>query len=139
MYTVDPMTFTRHVGTYDDPFNVGPMIIADAGGTLTISMPDLDALGYDIDPDLQAISSEIFIMTIDGQPLDLTFIPAAPGGDSVYVRNRSFVTSRAIAVPAAAPSAFTADRATIDRLLAQARLDPTLRRIWRAKNARGKN
>lgn len=134
MYTVDPTQFVRHVGTYSDPFNVGDMIIEDQGGMLTISMPDLDALGYDVSPELTAISSEIFVVEIDGTPFDLTFIPTTPGGNSVHVRNRSFVCSRPEVMPFAAASPLgpkaAPDRAAFDRVIAHARMNPLSRRIF---------
>ncbi|NUP09491.1 MAG: beta-lactamase family protein [Polyangiaceae bacterium] len=93
-YEVDPSQFVNHVGTYEDPFNVGQVIIAQEGDTLTISMPDLDEAGFDVDPDLYAISSDIFVVVIDGTQYDFTFVPAEEGGPSQYLRNRSFVATR---------------------------------------------
>jgi CubicO group peptidase (beta-lactamase class C family) len=93
-YSVDPTTFSRHVGTYEDPFNVGTFLVSLEGEELRVEAPDLDALGYDVDPLLEPISSELFVLTLDGEPLDVTFIPAAPGGESTFIRNRSFVVAR---------------------------------------------
>ena len=93
-YVVDPTLFDRHVGDYNDAYNLGDVLITRQGDTLYIEMPLLDSLGYDVTPKLTAVSSEIFVATIDGYPYDLTFIPTTPDGDSVYMRNRSFVATR---------------------------------------------
>jgi CubicO group peptidase (beta-lactamase class C family) len=138
-YTVDPTQFSRHVGTYDDPYNIGQVIIEDQGGNLTISMPDLDAMGIDYDPNLTAISSEIFALEADGTTFDLTFIPATPGGPSVYIRNRGFVVSRPepAFAPTATPSDHQPNRDTIERMFAQARMSPSIsKRILNAAKRR---
>lgn len=96
---LDPAQFSRHVGTYEDPFNVGTLEVSLEGEELRVEAPDLAAAGYDVDPLLQPISSELFVLVLDGQPLDITFIPAVPGGESTYVRNRSFVVTRAEGPP----------------------------------------
>ncbi len=102
-YEVDPDTFDRHVGDYHDPYNIGDVVITREQDTLYVEMPLLEQLGYDVGPELEAISSEIFVLAIDGLPYDLTFIPSEPGGDSVYIRNRAFVATRVLtALPAAA-------------------------------------
>ncbi|NUO49468.1 MAG: beta-lactamase family protein [Polyangiaceae bacterium] len=134
MYTVDPTQFSRHVGTYYDLHNVGEVTIEDNGGNLTISMPDLEAAGVNYDPELTAISSDIFVLHVDGQNLDLTFVPTTPGGSSVYIRNRAFVISRPepAFAPQAAPSAHP-DRASILRMLARARMEDAVpRRVLNA-------
>jgi CubicO group peptidase (beta-lactamase class C family) len=130
-YEIDPSTFGRHVGTYSDPYNIGQVIITQEGDDLVISAPDLDAAGLDVDPTLIPISSEIFAVVIDGSPLDLTFIPATPGGNSTFIRNRAFVASRpdgqTAALAPAAPS-----RASIERALRQAQIEPIPRKVLRA-------
>jgi CubicO group peptidase (beta-lactamase class C family) len=95
-YTFDPTTFDRHVGTYEDPFNVGTLLVSLEGDELRVEAPELAAAGLDVDPVLEPVSSELFLLTIDGQPLDVTFIPETPGGESTYLRNRSFVVTRVL-------------------------------------------
>lgn len=102
-YEVDPTEFDRHVGTYEDVYNVGQVIITREGDDLFISMPDLDAANIPYEPDLFAISSDIFILDIQGQSIDLTFVPDTEGGDSTYIRNRIFVATREEQTPAFAP------------------------------------
>lgn len=137
-YTVDPTTFGRHVGTYSDPHNVGDVIITQVGDELHVSMPDLDAAGFTVDPVLTAVSSEIFVVVIDGNPLDLTFIPSAPGGDTIYLRNRAFVASRpepppmAALAPAPARTSAPVSRATVDASLRRARIDGLPASVLRA-------
>ena len=110
-YVVDPAEFDHHVATYSDPWNVGDVIVTRQGNALFVSMPRLDQYQIPYDPALTAVSSTIFMATIQGAPTDLTFIPIAAGGDSQYIRNRSFVASRtppvgptAASYPAAPPS-----------------------------------
>lgn len=131
-YTVDPTTFGRHVGTYADPFNVGDVIVTQVDDELHVSMPDLDAAGLDVDPVLVPISSEIFVVFIDGDPLDLTFIPTTPGGESTYIRNRAFVASRPeqMGLTDHAPSAVSRDKIVTALRLAQ--LDGLPRSVLRA-------
>lgn len=122
-YEVDPSTFDRHVGSYDDPYNVGAVEISLEGDELRIAMPDLDALGYDVDPVLTPISSDIFVVTIDGEPMDVTFIPEGAGDASTFMRNRSFVVTRmADAPPSPSPLPSQVRRARVDQALARSRV-----------------
>jgi hypothetical protein len=122
-FEIDPAQFDRHVGTYTDEWNVGDMVITRAGGTLGIEMPLLESLGYRVGSALTPITSDLFYMTIDGSFLDLTFIPTEAGGQSVYVRNRSFVTTR---VPdgKARDARRTPSADDVARWWARARLEP---------------
>jgi CubicO group peptidase (beta-lactamase class C family) len=122
-YEIDPATFGRHVGTYSDPYNIGDVIITEEGGDLHVSMPELDAAGYDVDPILVPVSSEIFVVFIDGAPLDLTFIPSTPGGDSTYIRNRGFVASRPEQMGLTSRGPAVASRDKIESALRRARIE----------------
>ncbi len=126
MYEVDPTQFVRHVGTYDDPFNVGQVIIEQVGDDLTVSLPDVDAIGIPYGSTLQAISSNIFLLDIDGQVLDITFVPVTAEGDSRFIRNRAFVAGRPEPTMMAAPrsSSSKITREGVERVLLEARLDP---------------
>ena len=90
----DPSALGAHIGSYDDPHNVGPIEIT-AGGAygLQIAMPLLDAYGYAVDPDLIPISTDLWLVDLGGIVLDLTFI-REPGSPSAFVRNRAFVGAR---------------------------------------------
>lgn len=91
---VDPSTFDRHVGTYADPYNTGQWIVSREGDELHVEAPDLEAYGLTVEPVLEALSSDIFVVTVDGAELDVTFIASEPGGASTYMRNRVFVGTR---------------------------------------------
>ncbi len=137
LYTVDPSTFGRHVGTYVDPFRLGRMIIEDAGGTLTIAMPDFEAAGVVVEHELAAVSSDIFLVRLNGIRYDLTFFPETSGGRSVYLRNRSFVGRRHIPADELPLEPPVPDSATVQRMLRQWSMHPGDRRVWKAAGAWG--
>jgi CubicO group peptidase (beta-lactamase class C family) len=96
-YLVDPARFDLHVGTYEDVWNLGQVVITRQADQLLIDMPDVTLAGYDVVPELYAVSSDFFMVTIDGTWMELTFIPSAPDGASTYIRNRAFVATRVTA------------------------------------------
>ncbi len=92
--TVDPAVFDDHVGIYNDPNNLGKLIISREGDALKIEAPTLSQYGYKITPELTAITSDVFYMYIDGEPFDITFIRTGGSENSAYLRNRIFVAAR---------------------------------------------
>ncbi len=119
----DPAGLDDHVGTYLDPFNVGEMIVTRQGDTLYVELPLLDQLGYAYTTQMDPVSTDIWYVTIDGYPYDLTFRGASPGGSSQYASNRMFVATRSDG--RVAPQAVTATQAErLERMLQRARLDP---------------
>ncbi len=90
----DPNVFDRHVGEYFDPWLVGRMIISREGDTLLVDLPDLTAEGLTVEPELVAITSRLFVLTVEGESFDLGFYPETPDGPSIYVRNRVMVATR---------------------------------------------
>ena len=80
------------------------MTVTREGDTLLVAMPDLTAGGYEVTPELDAVSSDIFVVYIDGYGYDLTFVPLVEDGLSQYARNRSYVATRV------GKSALAADR-----------------------------
>ena len=92
-FSWEPDRLDLHVGTYDDAYNVGEMIITREGDTLLIEMPFLEELGYVVAPELVPISSDIWYLDLDGDAYDLTFIGEGQG-PSRWVRNRLFVGTR---------------------------------------------
>ena len=82
-----------HVGTYVDEYNVGTIHVTRTEAGLGVEMPDLEELGYTVEPDLLTYADTIFWLTIDGQAYDLTFI-GMPGEPSGFVKNRAFAGTR---------------------------------------------
>jgi CubicO group peptidase (beta-lactamase class C family) len=119
-YLVDPARFDLHVGSYEDVWNLGQVTITRQADQLLIDMPDVTAAGFDVVPELYAISSDWFMVTIDNTAMDLTFIPTVTDGPSTYIRNRAFVATRVVAPAQHAPPA----PESIARWLEQARLTP---------------
>lgn len=95
------------VGDYTDHF-FGVMQVTDVGGALNVTVPLLDDLGVSYDPVLEyAGYQDVYLVTVDGQLMDLTFLHGEGGGYE-WLRNRSFVGQRG-----AAPVASHADRAAV--------------------------
>jgi CubicO group peptidase (beta-lactamase class C family) len=118
--------FAAYEGVYPDPFLVGDMTIAVSGSNLTIDIPSSATLGFSYQPVLQPIVPDNFVLTIEGTPLLVTFIPDEEGA-SRYLRTRILVGVRADApgVAAAAlgpPSAARVGR--FRRALESARSSP---------------
>jgi len=93
VWTFDPARLDDHVGTYRDA-NFGTIEVTRSGDELHVSMPLLERYGYQVRSLLEAESSSLFWMVLDGYYYDLTFIPSADGGSSEYIRNREFVGVR---------------------------------------------
>lgn len=55
---------------------------------------DLDNVGVVYDPNLTPVATSVFLITVDGEQLDLTFFPEEVGGEPIYIRNRNFVGIR---------------------------------------------
>jgi len=130
-YVIDPVEFDDHIGTYNDPYNVGNMIITREGDTLLVEMPTLAFYGYDVTPELDAISSDLFYMYLDGYGYDLAFVPLVEDGPSQYVRNRSFVTTR-VDAGKSAPQAVPSEE-DVERWMLRARLSDFPVRIARPR------
>jgi hypothetical protein len=132
-YAFDPAALDDHVGTYTDPYNVGEMIITREGNGLLVEMPDLEAYDYDVTPELETVSSNIFLLYLDGSAFDLTFVAASEGQPSTWVRNRSFVTTRVEESTARRPAP-TVEQ--VEEMLLRARLNPSpVERIRSLHNA----
>ena len=84
--------FDNHAGQYLLDFGVIDIINDD--GQLKLSSAALDSAGVIYEPNLNPISASMFIVTVDGEQLDLTFFPEEVGGQSIYIRNRDFVGIR---------------------------------------------
>jgi CubicO group peptidase (beta-lactamase class C family) len=93
-YDVDPETFPEMVGTYTDPWMAGDIVVGLDGETLTVAMPAMEELGYNVGDTLTAVLPGVFTVSIDGVAYDLTFV-ADDDGTRRWVRNRVFVATRA--------------------------------------------
>jgi CubicO group peptidase (beta-lactamase class C family) len=94
------------VGTYSDPNNVGDMIISREGDRLRVRMPALEAARVPYEPAMRPLSTRVWIIGIQGQDLDFSFVDGPDG--EVYLRNRSVVAVRtpdASLAPRPAPDA----------------------------------
>jgi D-alanyl-D-alanine carboxypeptidase len=98
-FDVDPATFTALVGTYQDDFNVGRIIVSKTGSDLTVSMPDLDAQNVSYTPKLDPLGPDNFLLTIEDYEADITFI-RDQSGNPEYIRDRYFVARRTSSSPA---------------------------------------
>ncbi|MEN0062770.1 MAG: serine hydrolase domain-containing protein [Myxococcota bacterium] len=128
----EPERLAGHVGTYVDPYNVGTIEITEGGQFgLQIAMPDLDALGYSVGPDLIPVSTDLWLVDLGGFRLDLSFVRDSSGGpdaESTYIRNRSFVGIREVATQPA--RATPARRPSLDLAPAFWEREVRRRRTW---------
>jgi CubicO group peptidase (beta-lactamase class C family) len=91
--TSDPKTFPALAGNYDDPNNVGRVIVSvDTSDNVTVSMPDLDAAKITYTAALTPAGSPYnFTETVDGAEEDITFIPDPSGKNYKWFRTRDYV------------------------------------------------
>lgn len=142
-YSFDPDLIDRHVGHYDDPYNVGEVFVTREGDGLQVEAPFLEQLGYTVAPDLVHLSTDIWYVSVDGTWMDITFIPETEGGDSEWIRNRSFVVTRVDEdTPPPAdlpPPSREAVRRWLDEARRHAPAEPpstVLEQMWRAPHRR---
>ncbi|MDP2305012.1 MAG: serine hydrolase domain-containing protein [Pseudomonadota bacterium] len=125
-YTFDPAGLDAHVGAYLDAYNVGDVVVSREGDLLYVDMPLLDELGYVYARALTPVSTDVWILDLDGTPLDLTFIDSSGGTASQYIRNRSFVVTRvADEAPAALAPSRHASREEVAAWIARMKLQPS--------------
>ncbi len=91
---IDPAAMSAHVGTHNDAYNVGEMVVTLEPDGLHVDFPFLNQLGYRVDSLLYQVSDDLYYVTIDGAQYDLTFIDGNDGTISLYARNRAFVMTR---------------------------------------------
>jgi CubicO group peptidase (beta-lactamase class C family) len=92
---VNPKQFDNHVGVYNDPWMLeGQVIVTREDDALYVEIPTLESSGYDVNSELVPVTSDIFLLGIDDDVYELTFISETEGGISTYIRNRSMVATR---------------------------------------------
>ena len=93
VYPTAETDHARLAGTYAE-HQVGDLIFSNVDGKLTVDIPQAAALGLEYTPALDyAGATDIYILHVAGQDLDVTFIPDDTG-EYRYARNRSFVGIR---------------------------------------------
>lgn len=92
-YEWDADRLDLHVGTYDDAYNLGEMLITREGDSLLVEIPLLEELGYVVAPELIPVGSDVWYLDLDGNYYDLTFIGEGDA-PSQWVANRAFVGTR---------------------------------------------
>jgi CubicO group peptidase (beta-lactamase class C family) len=90
---VDPTLFPSYTGTYDDPNGLGPITVTASAATLSIDIPAFDTAGTPYTQALQPTSMDNFIITVQGEPIPLTFIADATGA-YVWIRTQAAVARR---------------------------------------------
>lgn len=87
---------TPYTGTYNDPYNVGDLIVTlDDSGGLVIDAPLLDTAGVAYETTLTPTSRDHFQWVLYGNfPLDITILPGSDGSPHRWFRNRYFVAER---------------------------------------------
>jgi CubicO group peptidase (beta-lactamase class C family) len=91
---LDVSAHSRHVGSYNDPNNLGPVQVTSDGETLSISMPLLDEVGLSYSSTLVQRSTDVFYVEIDGGTYALDFVAPQGAEESQWIRNRIFVATR---------------------------------------------
>jgi CubicO group peptidase (beta-lactamase class C family) len=125
---IDPASFARYAGTYQEDFGIAGTLIIEASDTgVTISMPMLDEAGISYQAELEPVSPGNFIMRGSDFALPITFILSDDSGDAEYLRTRFFVAHRE-----APGDERRTHRSDASRLLRQLRhATPAAPLIWR--------
>lgn len=89
---VPPDSGARYAGTYADPQASGTLKLSWDGTNLTVSAPELEANGLTVDPNVVVAQRNVLVLTVDGEPIQLTVWPSA-SSDAGYLvaREDSFV------------------------------------------------
>lgn len=91
---LDASALSRHVGSYEDPNNVGPVEVTLVDGALVVEMPLLEEYGVPYVPTLVQRSTDQFWIEIDGGTYELDFVSPEGAEQSQWIRNRIFVATR---------------------------------------------
>ncbi|MCB9744888.1 MAG: beta-lactamase family protein [Alphaproteobacteria bacterium] len=90
--TVDPASYARYAGTYDDPYNVGRMIFTETESGLSVDMPRLDLYDVPYSSEVIPYLPGVFVLTVQGYQIPLSFIEDE--GAPRWARTRVFVAER---------------------------------------------
>lgn len=90
---VDTSLFASYAGTYNDPNGLGTMTVTANGATLSIDIPSLTDANMPYDTVLQPTSMDNFTATVQGSPVNLTFIADSTGA-YVWLRTQETVAKR---------------------------------------------
>lgn len=103
---IDPADWESLTGDYRDPFTLGPLSVELEDETLSLSIPMLDSFGPTYQAELDPVSRDNFLLTLDGETMLLTFLRGDDGRGET-IRARPFVAFReesaALPLPPAAP------------------------------------
>jgi CubicO group peptidase (beta-lactamase class C family) len=91
---LDVSALSRHVGSYNDPYNVGPIHVTSDGEALSVTMPLLDEYGLSYSSTLVQRSTDAFYSEIDGGSYELDCVAPDGAEHSQWIRNRLFVATR---------------------------------------------
>ena len=91
---IDPDDFDRYVGSYEEPYNVGTMLVSLQGDQLEVAMPALDAAGIPYETQLYPRSLGNFWMVINEYPIPVTFLFNEDKSPTEWLRSRYFVGRR---------------------------------------------
>lgn len=111
----DPSLYADAAGAWLDPYNTGRLVVSGDAEGLTVSLPDLDAVGYPYEAELIPYTPDNYILGIGGSYSLLTLI-RDEDGQPEYLRARFAVwtvdAATAVARPGVSP-----DPARLDALL----------------------
>lgn len=86
-----------YAGTFTEPA-LGDVVIGFDGSDVTVEIPTLAALGVTVDPVMMPVYRDIFLLTIEGSQLDVSFydgtVPFEHGVNRSFVLERSLAPSR---------------------------------------------
>lgn len=81
----------RYAGTYSDPQGLGTLHLRWDGATLSISAPDIEAMGIAVAPAVTIARPNVLVFTLDERPYRFTVWPSAHGSAGYLVgREDSF-------------------------------------------------
>ena len=89
----DPSLFPAYAGSYEDLNGIGPVTVTANGATLSIDIPSFDVNGTPYVPVLVPATLDNFVLTVNGEPINLTFIADSTGA-YVWIRTRITVAHR---------------------------------------------